>query len=214
MVRASRILNSVLNTKAVDYLTKPNATQAAATIAIVSGLSKDAINCYYYVTQSLKNEKIPEEKRKFVAALDLSNGILNVLTQFAIGAPIPKLVNKLFDTKVAKKHFSNESIVKMYKNIKPKVSFDEFEELIMKNKAMAKIGLSVIAALIGTQVIAKRIIVPLISTPMASALKDKLGKKTASPEPKQEAQDSFAVAKDNIPKIQKELPRCFKSNFN
>ncbi len=173
MIRASQIANKMLNTKAMSYLTKPNASSAAATIALVSNVSKDAVNCYYYVVQSLNNEKIPEEKRKFVASLDLSNGILNIITQFAIGIPIAKQVSKFFDKKIAPKYFSEAAAQEMFKKIKPNVNFENFLGKFSRNKSFAKTGLAVIATLVGTQIIAKRILVPFLATPMASFFKKK-----------------------------------------
>lgn len=56
----------------------------AAAIGLVTSLvTKDAANCIIYTTQSLNNEKIPEDKRRFVAYMDLINGIINVGGQIA-----------------------------------------------------------------------------------------------------------------------------------
>lgn len=71
----------------------------AAKMFIVSIVTKDLVGCYYYTTQSLNNKRIPEEKRKFVAALDLMQGIINVGGQILIGTFIdskwtPKLLSK------------------------------------------------------------------------------------------------------------------------
>ncbi len=61
----------------------PYSPISPAMIATVSCLTKDGTNCAYYVTQSLANERIPDDKRNFVAGLDLANGILNIITQLA-----------------------------------------------------------------------------------------------------------------------------------
>lgn len=50
---------------------KDNAKFMSA-IGVTSIVLKDGLGCYLYVKQSLNNEKIPEDKRKFVAALDLA----------------------------------------------------------------------------------------------------------------------------------------------
>ena len=50
-------------------------------LAITSIIAKDGVGCYMYVNQSLHNDKIPDDKRKFVAALDLANGGLMILMQ-------------------------------------------------------------------------------------------------------------------------------------
>ena len=52
-----------------------NPESALATATVTSIILKDGIGCAMYVGQSLHNDKIPEKKRKFVAALDLTNGV-------------------------------------------------------------------------------------------------------------------------------------------
>lgn len=54
----------------------------AAAIGLVTSLvTKDAASCVIYTTQSLNNEKIPEDKRRFVGYMDLINGLINVVGQ-------------------------------------------------------------------------------------------------------------------------------------
>ena len=55
----------------------------------------------------------------------------------------------------------------------------------MKRKDLAKTGLCVMGTLVGSQIIAKRILTPLIATPMASAF-EKLFKKDGGKETKEE----------------------------
>lgn len=62
----------------------------AATLLVTSIVSKDLVGCVLYTYQSATNKKIPEEKRKFVASLDLMNGIIMVGGQFMIGKIIDK----------------------------------------------------------------------------------------------------------------------------
>ena len=52
-----------------------------AGVGVASIVAKDGLGCYLYVKQSLNNDKIPEDKRKFVAALDLANGGLMIAMQ-------------------------------------------------------------------------------------------------------------------------------------
>lgn len=74
----------------------------AAAMLVTSIVSKDAINCVVYTAQSLNNEKIPKEKRGFVASLDLMNGILNVVGQIiAFSIVDKKVIPMLFG-----KHYS------------------------------------------------------------------------------------------------------------
>lgn len=62
----------------------------AASMLVTSIVSKDVVGCILYTYQSLHNEKIPEDKRKSVAALDLINGFLMVGGQWFIGKVIDK----------------------------------------------------------------------------------------------------------------------------
>lgn len=55
----------------------------AAAFMVTSLVSKDAVNCAFYTYQSWNNKRIPEDKRKFVAALDFMNGVINVVGQVA-----------------------------------------------------------------------------------------------------------------------------------
>lgn len=64
----------------------------AAKMLVLSFVSKDAVNCILYTYQSYNNKKIPEDKRKFVAFLDLFNGIINVGGQIASLVLIERLL--------------------------------------------------------------------------------------------------------------------------
>lgn len=72
----------------------------AAKMMVVSLISKDAINCAFYTYQSYNNEKIPEDKRKFVAALDLINGIINVGGQLLSFMLVDRFLTPMLQGKV------------------------------------------------------------------------------------------------------------------
>ena len=163
----SRMENALMNAEWMKKLTTPASSSAVATVAMLSNLTKDAVNCYYYVTQSLNNKKIPEDKRKFVAGLDLSNGILNVVTQALLGSAVIKWSDKIFDRKIAPKFYGDEAINAAANGIKNN-SIEAIKDAFAFKKNFAKCGVKVIATLVATQVVCKRIIVPLIATPMAS----------------------------------------------
>lgn len=74
----------------------------AAGMLVTSIITKDVVSGYLYTTQSLHNEKIPKEKRKFIAALDAVNCVLMVGGQFLIG----KLIERSFTPKFFAKQFS------------------------------------------------------------------------------------------------------------
>lgn len=71
----------------------------AAKMMVLSLVSKDAVNCAFYTYQSLNNEKIPKEKRGFVAALDFVNGIINVGGQLAAFALVDRYFTPWLETK-------------------------------------------------------------------------------------------------------------------
>ena len=61
-----------------------NPESALATATVTSIILKDGIGCAMYVGQSLHNDKTTEKKRKFVDALDLTNGVLMIGAQIAM----------------------------------------------------------------------------------------------------------------------------------
>ncbi|MBR2386437.1 hypothetical protein IKA92_03990 [bacterium] len=183
-----KAVNKIANSKLFNKLNSPSIAGAASGIALASTMSKDIVATYYYVTQSAKNKKIPPEKRSFVAALDLGNGIMNVIGALAIGLPMKGWMEKLFDSKIEKKYFSTEVAEKTMQKIAEagkKIDKEKFMEAFMKRKDLAKTGLCVMGTLVGSQIIAKRILTPLIATPMASAF-EKLFKKDGGKETKEE----------------------------
>ena len=160
-------------------------------IGVGSIVLKDGYGCYLYVKQSLHNDKIPADKRKFVAGIDLANGILNVITQLTLGLCINKWSDKLYDrvfkggftpsaakiktytdkvNAFLKKSELTENLICSSKNVK---------DAINKTNKIARGGFGVIAVLIVTQIIAKRMIVPFLSTPLAGVFKKQLDKREA-----------------------------------
>lgn len=72
----------------------------AAKMMVLSLITKDTINCGLYTYQSLHNDKIPEDKRGFVASLDLFNGILNVGGQLAAFALVERFLLPKWEGKI------------------------------------------------------------------------------------------------------------------
>lgn len=149
-------LNKVSNSKFFEKLIPERAGDAAATIAIISTTTKDLVNCIYYTKQSLENKKIPEEKRKFVAGIDLSNGIMNVTTQLLLG------------------NYVKDNAEKVYKFL--------FGKYIPADPTMRKLasgGFSLLLVLAFTQVFLKRVVTPFCATPMAHYFKEFAEKREA-----------------------------------
>lgn len=161
----------------------------ASRMALVSALTKDAVGCYYYVKQSLENKKIPDDKRDFVAALDLMNGILNISLQLSVGLWIDNNYKKWFDGSIGKV-LDKANTRKITKKIMPLINTDKNPEKVTFEQAEAflrdkilgksgkaatwlKVGFGAAVVLTATQVVTKRMIVPFISTPLATWYKDK-----------------------------------------
>ncbi len=188
---ANRVSSKAMDTKVAHTLMPENPTDIAKLLALISTTTKDGVNCYYYTTQSYNNKRIPEDKRKFVAGIDLANGILNVITQLTLGLCINKWSDKLYDrvfkggftpsaakiktytdkvNAFLKKSELTENLICSSKNVK---------DAINKTNKIARGGFGVIAVLIVTQIIAKRMIVPFLSTPLAGVFKKQLDKREA-----------------------------------
>ena len=86
-------------TKAYNWLankvTRKTVDDVIAYTTIGSVVAKDAVGCAMYVYQSLHNEKIPENRRGFVAALDLTNGGLMIASQLLLFFGMRKINDKL-----------------------------------------------------------------------------------------------------------------------
>ena len=197
MPKIVNIIDSFYNSNIGQKLANPAATAAtAAAIATVSNVSKDAVNCAYYTLQSLNNKRIPEDQRKFVGALDLSNGILNVVLQIAMAFGLGKAVTAIFDDKIAtSKDFSlKEDVIKeKFRKLPEELRATTTEAQFIKDYThkmqgrvkMARTGFTVLFVNIAMQILTKRIITPLIATPMASYFK----KKFEAAEEKKKAQE-------------------------
>ena len=165
---------------------KADAERALGAAVVTSMVVKDGIGCVMYVTQSLHNEKIPEEKRKFVAALDLTNGVLMIATQIVMFLASRKYSGKIFN-KLFNSSFNpiaqNNAISKfrmkadqlgetVYKKLVGGKKYNEFKD---GAASVFKFCLDTASAAI----LAKRVIVPLIATPLASKVKKWMDKRDA-----------------------------------
>ena len=147
-------------------------------VAITSIVLKDALGCYMYVKQSLNNKKIPEEKRAFVAALDLANGGLMIASQLLAFFTIsnPKVQQKMFNALFGKsmnRSFRKGIIDQLEKNPKfqslgKKMLNDNFKEFTKT----ASGALNMVTSLVASTIFAKRMVVPFIATPLATYLKE------------------------------------------
>lgn len=152
-------------------------------LGVASIIAKDGLGCYLYVTQSLNNKEIPDDKRGFVASLDLTNGLLMILLQIAMFFTVShkvcqtkmfdKIFGKMFDRPIRKTY---QALVKNqpgYEKLKGLDFKPEFEK-IRENVKDAFGGLTSLAA---ATIVGKRMLVPFIATPLAGKVEKKMNEK-------------------------------------
>jgi hypothetical protein len=178
----ANIFSKVANCRVMKNLAKnyeADKVKFMTGVAVTSIVLKDALGCCMYVHQSLNNDKIPEEKRKFVAALDLANGGLMIAAQLLAFFTISnkkvqeKLFNSLFG-KTINRSFRKNVIEKLANNSKftglgKKLLNDKFAAY--KKTAINAFGM--FTTLVASTILAKRVVVPFIATPLATYIKDK-----------------------------------------
>src|SRR5574344_841631 len=159
--------------KFCDYYRR-DAVKFISGVAVTSVVLKDGAGCYLYVNQSLHNKKIPEDKRKFVAALDLTNGGLMILTQILMFLTISskKCQDKMFKSMFGK--YFDKAISDTCKKaliLKGKLKAQDtasFEKSFEGLKGGVKGAFSFLTSMIAATILAKRVLVPFIATPLAS----------------------------------------------
>ena len=166
------------------FAKNPEGTLATATVTSI--ILKDGIGCGMYVYQSLNNDKIPEKKRKFVAALDLTNGVLMIGAQIAMffamrkysGPIFKKIFNKSFNAKSKANTISRmrmEDVKNGGHTCKKQTIAKDFDKC--ENDALALFKF--VADIAAATIVGKRIIVPLVATPLAKKVENKLDAKKA-----------------------------------
>ncbi len=154
-----------------------NDAKFMSAIGVTSIVLKDGLGCYLYVKQSLNNDKIPEDKRKFVAALDLANGGLMIVMQLLMFFTISnrKVQDKIFN-KLFGKNFTRSAQKALQAKLKKldklnEMTGKEFHKAREADKKGLKNAFSYLTSLAAATLIAKRIIVPFIATPLADKTK-------------------------------------------
>ncbi|MBR2430273.1 hypothetical protein IKB17_02265 [bacterium] len=201
----AKALGMLSKTKPVKKMTRAfqeNPETALVLTTVGSIVIKDGIGCKRYVSQSLNNEKIPEERRSFVAAVDLVNGIIMIVTQIAMFFLMRKISEPMFN-KMFKKSFNSqakrdilskisEEYIKMGQTVPTKIDANKAYEKARSDalkifKTIADVG---IATIIG-----KRIITPFVSTPIANVVQEKYFKKDKK---KVENTDKKTLSQKNV----------------
>lgn len=174
IINGRNLYKSIFNTWLFKKWIPEDPTHAAAGLALASTITKDALGCYYYTKQSYRNQEIPEDKRPFVAANDLSNGFYNVTVPLVTSKQITKAGANTFDKHFAK-YFDNSAAKHLYEKLNAagyKCELKDVENVLTKtSKKAAKAGLGVVFALVISQVFCKRIVTPLLATPTADHVK-------------------------------------------
>lgn len=204
----SSIIGPLTKTKPVrglcNYFNK-DFKKALALTTMGSIVAKDGIGCAMYVYQSMNNKEIPEKRRNFVAALDLTNGLLMIAAQIGMFFAMkkfnetlfPKMFSKTFD-KAAKvlKPITEQARVNMKKagfKLPKKFVFAQNYNAIKKGCFDTFTFITELAA---ATIVGKRIIVPFIATPLAQKVEKKMNAKhpleeTKNDEPKDKSNPSM-----------------------
>jgi len=157
---------------------------------IGSVVAKDAVGCGMYVYQSLHNDKIPEKRRKFVSALDLTNGLLMIVSQVIFFFATEKISGKFSDMlfksfrkgskaicSYAETIRADQKILKSLKKLENVESKDNIAEEFDKMKTTAQSLVKSVTQLAAATILAKRIVVPFIATPLAKKVEAQMDKR-------------------------------------
>lgn len=122
---------------------------------LISSVALDTYGNFVDFYKTGKNKEIPKEKKPYIRAYKLMNGIISCLAQMGLGLTV---LNDSFQRNLANKLFG--SLKKQGTK----------ESLVLFNKC-AK-GVKAATTLIFATVIIKRLVVPFMVTPLASFIKD------------------------------------------
>ena len=170
--------SSLLKNKIYPNYEKKDNLHFMAMIGVLSIILKDGLGCYLYVKQSLNNKEIPDDKRKFVAALDLANGGLMIATQILAFFTIQNktvqknLFNSLFGkkfTRTAAK--ATQAKLKKINDKFANMTGDEFHKGHEDYKKGISTAFGYLITLAASSIFAKRVVVPFIATPLADKTK-------------------------------------------
>lgn len=214
-------LKRLSETKPLRYLAQryqQDPVKFVAYTSLATVVVKDAIGGVFYVTQSMRNEKIPKEKRGFVAALDLTNSILMISTQVAAFFTVqnPKCIDWAFNNTVGRyfNRANRRSCKEAMRTVDSTLKREEFTKAFKNAEKTAKDGFKVFLPLVAATIFAKRVVVPFLSTPAATWAKNKFFNNVGGSE--QDQKDSDIVAGPNTPANKVEfssLPNVYKKHF-
>ena len=180
---AAKGIGKVADTQSVRKICenfKNDPIKYAGYATLASLATKDAVGCYLYVTQSLNNKKIPEDKRRFVANMDLTNGILNVVTQIGLTFGLKKMYKPCFD-KMLNKSFNSKACKNLITAFRRDAANAgesalrklEAEKQLAQTKQTIFSAFSAVMDIFIATIIAKRCVVPFLSTPITQYFTNK-----------------------------------------
>ena len=174
------------NTKPAKYAGKQVFDNNRAFIdglGVTSIIAKDGLGCYLYVTQSLNNKDIPDDKRSFVASLDLTNGVLMIALQllmfFTVSHKVcqtkmfDKVFGKMFDRPIKKAYYTIAKNQENFAGLDSIKFANEFEKV----RGKVKDAFGGVTSLVAASIIGKRVLVPFIATPLAGTVEKKMKEK-------------------------------------
>lgn len=186
---SSKLIGGATKVKPMKWLRKQfknNYSDALAWTTVGSIVAKDGVGCAMYVYQSKHNKKIPEERRRFVTATDLTNGGLMIVAQIALFLGMRKFSEPIFNKFFPK--LSNSKVVNQlisrFRKMQKAAGEDPSRKLealknIKKYKNKGLDTFKFILDLSAATIIAKRIIVPFIAIPLASKVEKRMAAKDA-----------------------------------
>ena len=150
-MKIQNLVSSLANSKFVKKHIEKSSNNSGylARTLLLTSVSKDVFAYGLRVRNTLKNDEIPEDKKKFTAEMDAASGVATALTQIGTGFL------------VSSKKFQDALSSKLLKSL----------EKNSKEYANAKSALNAISTLVLASILAKRILTPLIASKIAE--KDK-----------------------------------------
>lgn len=215
-------LKALSETKALKYVCKQyqaDNVKFMSAIGVSSIVLKDGFGCYLYVKQSLNNEKIPADKRKFVAALDLANGGLMIAMQLLMFFTVSNkkvqswMFNKLFG-KYFKRPATKSLQALLNKNDKLQgINGENFHKALGKYKKDINTAFGCLTALVASSIFGKRVVVPFIATPLADKTKAWMSRNDKPAQLHKDTKNTYDTEEKDIikPDSEKAAPQNIKT---
>ena len=176
-------IKTFANSKPVKRICKnyrENNSKFITGFSVASIVTKDGYGCYIYVKQNQNNKSIPEEKRKFLSGLDLATGTLMIAAQLLAYATVSKkAVQKKIFEKALGKYFNKDFQKLLSQKTNLEDNPERFQKEFEKYKENIFVAFTHLFTLVLTTILAKRVLVPFIATPMADKLQKHFDKKAS-----------------------------------